>query len=256
VRRLAPILQIAGILAAVFGLSKVHAVVHGYDYTQSSRFAWSLAYAGLLAISAYAAGLPDGTGGRSRIVVSTGAVVAASVGISLVQLALGSLLLPRLVVVGAGAVCVAWFVLVSTLVRDSQQRAGERDGVLLVAEPGDDGALLAHPELVGRASRLTAEEFLTRRREVPDLRIVDVRTHGEHALGSVEGADVVPVAGLRDEVEAIGDDLDAPVVVFCAGGYRSSLAASMLRAHGFTDVSDVLGGYGAVAPLLGGGSAG
>jgi rhodanese-related sulfurtransferase len=40
------------------------------------------------------------------------------------------------------------------------------------------------------------------------------------------------------------------VVVFCAGGYRSSLAASLLRANGFTDVSDVLGGYSAVAPLL------
>jgi rhodanese-related sulfurtransferase len=31
--------------------------------------------------------------------------------------------------------------------------------------------------------------------------------------------------------------------VFCAGGYRSAIASSMLRAHGFTDVSDLLGGY-------------
>ncbi|MBI5736154.1 MAG: rhodanese-like domain-containing protein, partial [Mycolicibacterium neoaurum] len=36
-----------------------------------------------------------------------------------------------------------------------------------------------------------------------------------------------------------------PTVVYCAGGYRSSVAASLLRAHGFTDVSDILGGYGA-----------
>jgi rhodanese-related sulfurtransferase len=36
-----------------------------------------------------------------------------------------------------------------------------------------------------------------------------------------------------------------PTVVYCAGGYRSSVAASLLRHNGFTDVSDILGGYGA-----------
>jgi hydroxyacylglutathione hydrolase len=42
-------------------------------------------------------------------------------------------------------------------------------------------------------------------------------------------------------------DLDAhrPTVVYCAGGYRSSVAASMLRQRGFEDVSDLLGGYNA-----------
>jgi rhodanese-related sulfurtransferase len=43
------------------------------------------------------------------------------------------------------------------------------------------------------------------------------------------------------------DDLDRgrPVVVYCAGGYRSSIAASLLRAHGFEKVADVLGGFDA-----------
>jgi rhodanese-related sulfurtransferase len=34
-----------------------------------------------------------------------------------------------------------------------------------------------------------------------------------------------------------------PVVTFCAGGYRSSIAASLLRSWGFADVSDLIGGY-------------
>ena len=34
-----------------------------------------------------------------------------------------------------------------------------------------------------------------------------------------------------------------PVVVYCAGGYRSSIAVSLLRASGFADVSDLIGGY-------------
>jgi rhodanese-related sulfurtransferase len=33
--------------------------------------------------------------------------------------------------------------------------------------------------------------------------------------------------------------------VHCAGGHRSSIAASLLRHNGHTDVSDLLGGYGA-----------
>src|SRR5205823_2882760 len=32
---------------------------------------------------------------------------------------------------------------------------------------------------------------------------------------------------------------------YCAGGYRSSIAASVLRANGFTDVADLIGGYAA-----------
>jgi rhodanese-related sulfurtransferase len=38
-----------------------------------------------------------------------------------------------------------------------------------------------------------------------------------------------------------------PTLVYCAGGYRSSIAASTLRRLGFADVSDLVGGYGAWA---------
>jgi rhodanese-related sulfurtransferase len=43
------------------------------------------------------------------------------------------------------------------------------------------------------------------------------------------------------------DELDPtrPTIVYCAAGYRSSVAASTLRAHGFTSVADLIGGYGA-----------
>lgn len=42
-------------------------------------------------------------------------------------------------------------------------------------------------------------------------------------------------------------DPDTPTLVYCAGGYRSSVAVSTLRAHGFTTVADLIGGYGAWA---------
>ena len=42
-------------------------------------------------------------------------------------------------------------------------------------------------------------------------------------------------------------DASVPTVAYCAGGYRSSAAASLLRSLGVPDVSDILGGYGAWA---------
>ena len=46
-------------------------------------------------------------------------------------------------------------------------------------------------------------------------------------------------------------DRDAPIVVFCAGGYRSAIASRLLRTHGFAAVSDLLGGYTAWTPTGG-----
>jgi len=103
--------------------------------------------------------------------------------------------------------------------------------------------LRTHPDQAQVASRLTPVDFEERRREVQDLQVVDVRNPGEFALGSVPGAVNVPVGQLPARAAEL--DPARPTVVFCAGGYRSSVAASLLRAQGFEDVSDMLGGYGA-----------
>ncbi len=133
-RRLARPLLVAGTLATVGGLSKAHAAAHGYDYTSSSRFAWSLAYVGLLVVTAYGAGLPDLP--RTRRAVGATAVAsttAAALGFSLLQLVLGSSLLPRFVVLGAPAVLVPFAVLCSALARDGRARDGQRDRLVAVA---------------------------------------------------------------------------------------------------------------------------
>ena len=93
------------------------------------------------------------------------------------------------------------------------------------------------------ASRLTAKLMDERMREIPDLQVVDVRNPGEIALGTIPGAISIPVGQLPDRTGEL--DPARPTVVYCAGGYRSSVAASLLRHRGFADVSDILGGYGA-----------
>ncbi len=105
------------------------------------------------------------------------------------------------------------------------------------------GVMAALPELTQRASRLTVNEFEQRRVDIGGLQIVDIRNPGEVALGSVPGATAIPVGQLPGRVDEL--DPSRPTVVYCAGGYRSSVAASLLRVRGFDDVSDLVGGFGA-----------
>jgi hydroxyacylglutathione hydrolase len=93
------------------------------------------------------------------------------------------------------------------------------------------------------ASRLTADALGERIAAVPELQLVDVRNPGEVAAGMIADAVNIPVGQLPDRVGEL--DPRKPTVVYCAGGYRSSVAASLLRQRGFADVSDLLGGYNA-----------
>jgi glyoxylase-like metal-dependent hydrolase (beta-lactamase superfamily II)/rhodanese-related sulfurtransferase len=100
------------------------------------------------------------------------------------------------------------------------------------------------PSEVERASRLTAFEFAARRSDIKGLQVVDVRGDGEFKINHLPEATNIPVSQLRKRLAELSPT--TPTVVYCAGGYRSSIAASVLRANGFTDVSDVLGGFEAI----------
>ena len=101
------------------------------------------------------------------------------------------------------------------------------------------------PELTERQSRLSVESLAERIASVKDLVLIDVRNEGEVEFGTLPGARNIPLPALLQTIHEL--DWDAPTIVFCAGGYRSSIASSLLRAHGFTDTSDLIGGYGAWA---------
>ena len=101
------------------------------------------------------------------------------------------------------------------------------------------------PELTERQSRLSVEALAERIASVKDLVLIDVRNEGEVEFGTLPGARNIPLPTLLQTIHEL--DWDAPTIVFCAGGYRSSIASSLLRSHGFTDTSDLIGGYGAWA---------
>jgi len=79
--------------------------------------------------------------------------------------------------------------------------------------------------------------------ERPDLQVLDVRRPAEYAAGHAPRAALAPLSPRLAEEAAL--DPARPAAVICAGGYRSSAAASLLRRAGFRDLLNVEGGTGA-----------
>jgi DMSO/TMAO reductase YedYZ molybdopterin-dependent catalytic subunit/rhodanese-related sulfurtransferase/glyoxylase-like metal-dependent hydrolase (beta-lactamase superfamily II) len=112
----------------------------------------------------------------------------------------------------------------------------------LAGQLGDLASVFAsQPDLVEASSRLTIGQLAELRGLEPDLQLVDVRAAAETARGTIAGAVEIPLAVLADSFDAL--DRSRPVVVYCASGYRSLVAASLLVQAGFADVSDLLGGF-------------
>jgi hydroxyacylglutathione hydrolase len=74
-----------------------------------------------------------------------------------------------------------------------------------------------------------------------DLQLLDVRSPHEWDEGHLPGARYLFLGELPERLRDL--NLDEPVVVYCASGYRSSLAASLLQASGFRQVRNVPGGF-------------
>ncbi|HEX3251239.1 MAG TPA: rhodanese-like domain-containing protein [Pyrinomonadaceae bacterium] len=78
-----------------------------------------------------------------------------------------------------------------------------------------------------------------------DLQIVDVRRPGEYVSGHVPSALNAPLASLDKSLNPLPLKKDKLTAVICAGGYRSSAAASLLQQKGFSNLLNVSGGTGA-----------
>lgn len=70
--------------------------------------------------------------------------------------------------------------------------------------------------------------------------VLDVRTNGEREQNAIAKSLHIPLHELVDRIAEV--PVNREIVVTCAGGYRSSIAASYLRLHGANNVSDLIGG--------------
>jgi glyoxylase-like metal-dependent hydrolase (beta-lactamase superfamily II)/rhodanese-related sulfurtransferase len=102
-------------------------------------------------------------------------------------------------------------------------------------------AMTANPRDVVRGSRVDVAGLRDAMGSIDALQVVDVRQPGETAGGTIDGAVLIPLTQLNQKISSL--DASKPTIVYCAGGFRSSIAASRMAAAGFSDVSDLLGGY-------------
>jgi hydroxyacylglutathione hydrolase len=97
---------------------------------------------------------------------------------------------------------------------------------------------------VDMISSVPADEFARRFKE-GDIKVIDVRKPDEFESGHVDGAENVALDTLNEGMAVLSKK--ERLYVHCAGGYRSMIAASILKSRGFDDVVNIEGGFGAIA---------
>jgi hydroxyacylglutathione hydrolase len=73
------------------------------------------------------------------------------------------------------------------------------------------------------------------------VNVLDVRGLSEYKEGHVPGAVHIPLGYLEDRIDEV--PYDKPLIVHCLSGFRSTIAASILHAHGRMEIQNLTGGY-------------
>jgi hydroxyacylglutathione hydrolase len=104
-------------------------------------------------------------------------------------------------------------------------------------------ALAGRPDLIAQTERGSAEEIAGELAAARLELIVDVRAPREYATKHIAGSTNIPLSRLRASLEQIPQGRH--IYLHCAGGYRSSIAASLLARAGLTDLTEMAGGLAA-----------
>jgi rhodanese-related sulfurtransferase len=101
-------------------------------------------------------------------------------------------------------------------------------------------------KLVERAKRVIKEsasaEVKARLDRREPFHFIDVREDEEFATDHAKGARHIGRGVLERDIESLIPDKQAPIVLYCGGGYRSALAAESLGQMGYTNVRSMDGG--------------
>lgn len=162
--------------------------------------------------------------------------------------------IPQSIFIGIKGSFAMW---VGAMIPDINQK------LLIVADPGMEEEVLTRLSRVGydqtigfleggfeawkgagkevdTLDQVTAEELS----EIEGATIVDVRKQGEYLSEHVEDAINVELDYINDNMASVPQE--GTFYIHCAGGYRSVIAASILKARGYHNMIDVAGGFGAI----------
>lgn len=94
-----------------------------------------------------------------------------------------------------------------------------------------------------RISECTVSDASARLAAGESFHLVDVREESEFAAAHIPGAIHLGKGVIERDIEKTIPDTDAPIVLYCGGGYRSALAALNLQQMGYTNVISMDGGF-------------
>jgi len=166
--------------------------------------------------------------------------------------------IPNAINIGIDGSFAVW---VGTLIPDLKQE------ILIVAEPGREAEVVTRLARVGydfaigyldggveswtAASKetdniksISAEELSSIQQSNPETAILDVRKVDEHQSEHILGAVNAPLDYINESMLKVSKD--NTWYVHCAGGYRSMVFASILKARGYNNLIDVAGGFSAI----------
>ena len=102
---------------------------------------------------------------------------------------------------------------------------------------------LTRPDVMTRTERITPQSLTELLTSENPPSLLDVRNPGECKLSSIPGNVNIPLNHLKERFDEVSASDD--IVVYCAGGYRSSIAISLLENHNYTHIFDLVGGISA-----------
>jgi len=102
-------------------------------------------------------------------------------------------------------------------------------------------ALDGRPDLIRNTGRITASTLAAQLAAPEPPVVLDVRSPNELPSGTIEGSLHVPLNHLRERSDEV--PRQGRLVIYCAGGYRSSIAASIMEQAGWKDTQDLVGGF-------------
>jgi glyoxylase-like metal-dependent hydrolase (beta-lactamase superfamily II)/rhodanese-related sulfurtransferase len=103
--------------------------------------------------------------------------------------------------------------------------------------------LLTRPDLMKRTERITALSLSQKLSEKNPPLIIDVRNKSEWKLNRIDKSINIPLNQIKERVNKIPKDKE--LVVYCASGYRSSIALSLVEKQNLSNISDLVGGISA-----------
>ena len=104
-------------------------------------------------------------------------------------------------------------------------------------------SLAGEPELIDRIERITAGSLAEQLAAPAPPLLIDVRAPGEWEVERIDASVNVPLSRFPERLETL--PRERAIVVHCASGYRSAIAAGLLRRDGFPQVADLVGGMSA-----------